>query len=60
MQGGFRDTYRNLSYKNILGKLWASQFCAQAEFIVKTDDDQFVDLYEVSYFKNYEKVFETF
>ena len=47
VQGGFYDTYRNLSYKNIMGKLWASQFCSQAEFVVKTDDDVFVDLYEV-------------
>ena len=30
-----------------MGNLWVSEFCEQAEFIVKTDDDQFVDLYEV-------------
>ena len=46
VQGDFLDTYRNLSYKNIMGKLWVSQFCEQAEFVVKTDDDQYVDLYE--------------
>ena len=48
VQGDFLDTYRNLSYKNIMGKLWVSQFCEQAEFVVKTDDDQFIDLYEVT------------
>ena len=48
MQGDFLDSYRNLSYKNIMGKLWVSQFCEQAEFVVKTDDDQFIDLYEVT------------
>ena len=47
VQGDFLDTYRNLSYKNIMGKLWVSQFCEQAKFVVKTDDDQYVDLYEV-------------
>ena len=47
MQGDFLDTYRNLSYKNIMGNLWVSQFCEQAQFVVKTDDDQYVDLYEV-------------
>ena len=31
-----------------MGNLWVSEFCEQAEFVVKTDDDQFVDLYEVS------------
>lgn len=47
VQGMFSDTYANLSYKNIMGKLWVSNFCEQAEFVVKTDDDMFVDLYEV-------------
>ena len=31
-----------------MGNLWVSEFCEQAEFVVKTDDDQFVDLYEVN------------
>ena len=39
------DTYRNLSYKNVFGKLWVSNFCEQADFVVKTDDDMFIDLY---------------
>ena len=42
------DTYHNLSYKEIMGNLWISEFCEQAEFVVKTDDDQFIDLYEVT------------
>ena len=29
LQGDFLDTYRNLSYKNVTGKLWVSQFCQQ-------------------------------
>eukprot|EP00092_Neocalanus_flemingeri_P033683 GFUD01036616.1.p1 GENE.GFUD01036616.1~~GFUD01036616.1.p1 ORF type:complete len:397 (+),score=103.23 GFUD01036616.1:92-1282(+) len=47
VQGMFSDTYANLSYKNIMGKLWVSNFCEKAEFVLKTDDDMFVDLYEV-------------
>ena len=47
VQGSFKDTYDHLSYKNIMGKLWVSVFCEQAEFVVKTDGDMFVDLYEV-------------
>jgi hypothetical protein len=39
------DTYRNLSYKNILGKHWAAIYCKQAEFVIKTDDDVFVDMF---------------
>ena len=47
IQGDFLDTYHNLSFKEVMGNLWVSEFCEQAEFVVKTDDDQFVDLYEV-------------
>ena len=48
IQGDFVDTYHNLSYKAIMGNLWAAEFCEQAEFVVKADDDIFIDLYEVS------------
>lgn len=47
VQGGFLDTYQNMTYKNIMGKLWVSQFCKQAEFVVRADDDTYVDLYSV-------------
>ena len=30
-----------------MGKLWAAEFCPQAEFVVKADDDMFVDLHAV-------------
>ena len=33
---------RNLTYKNLMGKLWVASFCSQAELIVKTDDDAWV------------------
>ena len=49
VQGDFVDHYKNLSYKAIMGKLWVSEFCEQAEFVVKTDDDMYIDLYEVYY-----------
>ena len=45
VQGDFTDSYRNLSYKNVMGALWAAEFCAQVEFVVKADDDMFVDLH---------------
>ena len=47
IQGDFIDVYRNISYKAVRANLWVSEFCEQAEFVVKTDDDMFVDLYEV-------------
>ena len=42
VQGDFVDHYKNLSYKAIMGKLWVSEFCEQAEFVVKTDDDMYI------------------
>ena len=47
VQGNFVDSYHNLSYKATMGNLWVSHFCKQAEFVVKTDDDMFIDLFEV-------------
>ena len=47
IQGDFGDSYHNLTYKNLMGKLWVTQFCTQAEFVIKTDDDVFIDLYSV-------------
>ena len=35
VQGDFLDTYRNLSYKNIMGKLWVSQFCQQVFLLMR-------------------------
>ena len=45
MQGNFLDTYYNLTYKSVMGHLWVSEFCRQAELVVKADDDIYVDLY---------------
>ena len=45
VQGNFLDTYYNLTYKSVMGHLWVSEFCRQAELVVKTDDDIYVDLY---------------
>ena len=47
VQGDFLDNYYNLSFKAIMGNLWVAEFCSQAQFVVKTDDDMYVDLYEV-------------
>ena len=41
------DTYRNLTYKTVLGHMWVSSFCSQAEFVVKTDDEIYADIYGI-------------
>ena len=33
-----------------MGKMWSSLYCGHADFVVKTDDDIFIDLYETYVF----------
>ena len=48
VQEDFIDSYRNLTYKGIMGLKWVSQFCRRAAFILKTDDDIFVNIFNVA------------
>ena len=43
LQGAFLDSYRNLTMKHLLGYTWARDHCSAAFWLLKTDDDQFVD-----------------
>ena len=43
LQGAFLDSYRNLTVKHLLGYTWARDHCSAASWLLKTDDDQFVD-----------------
>ena len=53
VQEDFVDTYRNLTYKAIAGLKWVSTFCAHAEYVLKTDDDVFVNTtYLVDYIQS--------
>ena len=40
----FKDTYRNLTLKTMMGFEWYAQFCNQAKFIMKTDNDVYVNV----------------
>ena len=40
----FQDTYHNLTLKTIMGLKWTSIFCSQARFVLKTDDDIYVNV----------------
>ena len=48
VQGDFIDSYHNLTYKNVMGLLWATEYCSGAGVIVKTDDDMWLDLHTIS------------
>lgn len=43
IQGNFIDDYRNMTYKHIMALKWFIYFCPKAKFLVKTDDDVFVN-----------------
>lgn len=44
LQGSFSDSYRNLTYKHIVSLKYATYHCSQAKYILKTDDDVFVNM----------------
>lgn len=44
IQGNFVDTYRNLSYKHLMGYKYVLNFCQQASLVIKVDDDVFIDI----------------
>lgn len=48
IQGNFVDSYHNLTYKHVMGLKWASEHCMKAEYLIKMDDDIFVDLYKLT------------
>lgn len=43
LQADFRDTYNNLTYKTMTGLKWGHGHCSNAKYIMKTDDDMFVN-----------------
>ncbi|CAG7822694.1 unnamed protein product [Allacma fusca] len=47
VSGNFQDTYRNLTYKHLMGYKWALNYCPGATFILKTDDDAFIDIFQL-------------
>ncbi|KAH7981154.1 hypothetical protein HPB49_022088 [Dermacentor silvarum] len=44
IQADFRDTYRNLTLKSVFLLKWAFMYCSRARFLLKTDDDVFVNM----------------
>jgi len=44
IQEDFEDSYHNLTLKTVMGLKWMSIFCPHAKFILKTDDDIYVNV----------------
>ena len=45
VQEDFLDTYHNLTYKGVAGLKYLKQHCYKAKFVLKTDDDIFVNMF---------------
>lgn len=43
IQGNFLDTYRNLTYKHVMDLKWFTYNCPNLKYLVKMDDDVFVN-----------------
>jgi len=44
IQESFYDTYLNLTLKSVMLLKWVSTHCSQVTFVLKTDDDMFVNI----------------
>ncbi|XP_055922204.1 beta-1,3-galactosyltransferase 2 isoform X1 [Eupeodes corollae] len=44
IRGHFVDSYNNLTLKTISALEWVDQNCPQAKFVLKTDDDMFINV----------------
>lgn len=47
LQAAFQDSYRNLTLKTLTGLSWADKYCPMARYVLKTDDDVFVNVPEL-------------
>uniref|UniRef100_A0A1B6DVG6 Hexosyltransferase n=1 Tax=Clastoptera arizonana TaxID=38151 RepID=A0A1B6DVG6_9HEMI len=44
IQEGFIDSYNNLTVKSLMMLKWVDQYCKSTQFLMKTDDDIYVNL----------------
>lgn len=44
LQGDFKDTYENLTYKHVMVLKYMVYHCPNAEYLLKVDDDAFVNM----------------
>ncbi|XP_060081093.1 beta-1,3-galactosyltransferase 1-like [Ylistrum balloti] len=59
VQEDFIDSYNNLTLKTLMGFKWANLFCSSAKFVMKTDDDVYVNVRNLlESVKNHEKQLE--
>ncbi|KAK3594771.1 hypothetical protein CHS0354_030710 [Potamilus streckersoni] len=47
VQGDFIDDYHNLTHKGVMGFKWISENCKNAKYVIKIDDDVFVNIFHL-------------
>ena len=47
IQGNFTDSFRNMTKKALIAMSWIEHFCRKVKFVIKVDDDIFVDMLTV-------------
>ena len=52
VMGNFHDTYKNLIYKGLVAIKWIKLYCTNVDYVVKTDDDVFLNIFGLVYYLN--------
>jgi len=47
VQEDFKDSYQNLTHKAVMSLNWVSQYCSHATYVLKVDDDIFVNMFNL-------------
>ena len=47
VQADFEDSYFNLTYKTVTGIRWVAEYCQNAKYILKADEDVFVHVHNL-------------
>ncbi|XP_050416400.1 beta-1,3-galactosyltransferase 1 isoform X1 [Patella vulgata] len=47
IQGDFIDSFKNLTLKSAMAIHWINTYCLQARYIIKADDDIFVNIFKI-------------
>jgi beta-1,3-galactosyltransferase 1 len=47
VQADFEDSYFNLTYKTVTGIRWVAEYCQDAKYILKADEDVFVHVHNL-------------
>ena len=45
IRGSYNEHYQNLTFKTQMGLEWAAKYCADFQFLLKADDDVFINPY---------------